>query len=156
MNERHAVSAAIRLLEWAAIRAYGYDHADSYAGVYVHHPNGRLRGPVTLRALFTRNLQKHARALRRVMPNSHNLQLMRASRPRRSLKMLQRRIDQAQARSRSLAHRLGVTEVGFLDDKNVIELGLHRYRARNARALHHRYGSRICVHRHDVPPSIPF
>ena len=101
-----------------------------------------------MRALFTKNLEKHARTLRRLPPESNNLQLFRARWTRRSLLRLQyQRIDLGNRHS--LAHRLGVSETGFADDKNVVELGLRHYRVWKARKLHQRYGPKVCVFRYD-------
>jgi hypothetical protein len=137
-----------------AIEGYGRAHPEAWADLYIDHSPQGSGDPIFIHVLLTKDVDHHARAMRKLVPHPRAVIFSRAAATKDELRRTAGQIEREQFADVP-SPDFGAEAVDLFEDpsKNRLEIGLRDYKASAAEAMHERYGPRVCVSLRDMHPS---
>ncbi len=153
---RHAEPIPYKAPGWLdrLIGRYAERHRNAWAGFYFDtSPEGK-GNPVYFHFLFSQEVLRHARTIRRGAKIPKALRFSRAPMSLRELNAVAQRISREQFDQDPPDPYLGGTAIELAEEEptNALEIGLEDYTGEAAAAFHERYGPRVCVKLRDAEP----
>jgi hypothetical protein len=136
-----------------AIEAYGREHPSAWADLYIDHSPRGHGDPIFIHVLLAKDVDRHARAIRKLVPHPRAVIFSRAAVSKAQLHETAHQIGREQFGD-APSPDFGAEAVVLAEDpsKNRLEIGLRDYKPSAARAMHDRYGPRVCVYLRDINP----